>query len=145
MTVRILCRAVVFDRKTEKILLVRNRAQQYWYPPGGGWKEGEHLAQCVCRETEEESGIRITLVRLLYVQEFSPQPGETNLELFWLAYPEGSTVLDPSHVDMHGTVEERRWLSREELQSLVVFPKCLQAQFWINVNAVLAIPDPFLA
>lgn len=144
MTLRILCRAIVLDQDTARILLVRNKGAAFWYPPGGGWKESEEdLQQCVVRETEEETGIQVLPVRLLYVQEFKPNDTDVHLELFWFAYPISSPSLVPVQ-DKHGLVEEARWFSQDELGKIKVFPTRLRDRFWRELSHSLTSPNPLL-
>lgn len=143
MNLRTICRAVVLDQETAKILLVRNKGSDFWYPPGGGWEyESEDLIQCVVRETREEAGIDIHPVRLLYVQEFRPGNDDVHLELFWFAYPTGSTQVVVQ--DLHGIVEEGKWFSKEDLEFLTVYPKRLKSQFWHELSGILTSPSLFL-
>lgn len=140
---RVICRAIVLDPETARLLFVRNKDADFWYPPGGGWDENESIEQCVTRETEEETGIKIQPVRLIYVQEFRPENDDIHLELFWFGYPIGPTKLGNIN-DLHGIVEEARWLSREELLRVKVFPKRLKDQFWDELGGALASPNPFM-
>ncbi len=140
---RVICRAIVLDHETGKILLVRNKGADFWYPPGGGWNEKENIECCVVRETEEETGIKIQPVRLLYAQEFRPDNDDVHLELFWFGYPIGPTKLDGIE-DLHGIVEEAKWFSREELAEMKVFPERLKDQFWNELAGAFASPNPFI-
>ena len=143
MNLRTICRAIVLDQETAKILLVRNKGSNFWYPPGGGWQpEKEGLLECVVRETQEEAGVSIYPIRLLYVQEFRPDNDDVHLEIFWFAYPTGSTEITVH--DLHGIVEEAKWFSREDLQPLTVYPERLKTQFWHELSSVLTSPNPFL-
>ena len=144
MLIRIICRAIVLDQKTKKILLVRNRGAKFWYPPGGGWEAKENLTQCVVREVREETNISIEPLRLLYVQEFSPNQDETSLELFWLAKPLTNPEITTGHLDIGGIVEESRWFSRSEMRKTKIFPKKLKKQFWIDIQTLSSIPDQFI-
>lgn len=144
MALRTICRAVVMDQETARILLVRNQGASFWYPPGGGWEaEKESVLECVVRETFEEAGIRICPVRLLYVQEFHPDNNDIHLELFWLAYPISETEIH-SISDAHGIVEEARWFTQDDVHGITVYPKRLASQFWHELGTILASPNPFL-
>jgi len=50
-----------------KILLQRRRDNNLWSLPGGAMELGESIAQTVMREVQEESGLRVELVRLVGV------------------------------------------------------------------------------
>ena len=144
MTLRVVCRTIVLDQETARILLVRNRGQDFWYAPGGGWDHAvESIKECVSRETLEETGIQVHPVRLLYVQEFRPGNGDEHLELFWFAFPTGTTKLGTIE-DQHGIVEEARWFSRDELCELKVFPTRLKDRFWHEISSALTSPNTFL-
>lgn len=144
MALRVICRTIVLDQETANLLLVRNKGADFWYAPGGGWDyENESIEECSARETEEETGIKIHPVRLLYTQEFRPENGDVHFELFWFAYPIGPTTIEAVN-DLHGIVEEARWFSKEELETVTVFPKRLKDQFWHELSNVLSSPNPFL-
>lgn len=145
MALRIICRAIVLDQDSARILLVRNKQSSFWYPPGGGWHEdSEDLQHCVVRETKEEAGIDILPIRLLYVQEFRPANApDIHLELFWFAYPVSSPDIKPID-DQHGIVEEARWFARKELARITVFPFRLRDQFWDELASALTSPNPLL-
>ena len=144
MALRVICRAIVLDQETTRILLVRNHNASFWYPPGGGWKEDcESVLQCIARELEEETSVQAYPVRLLYVQEFHPEDGNVHLELFWLALLTSTADIKEVH-DEHGLVDESRWFAQAELQDLTVFPKQLKSKFWYDLAVAFTSPDPFL-
>lgn len=141
--IRVICRAVILDKKKEKVLLVRNKRAKFWYPAGGGWEPGESMTDCVEREVLEETGLTVSLEKLLYVQQFSPNTKEVHLEMFWLAYPTHDSELPSDHVDTGGVVYESRWFSKEELRSLKVFPEVLKNQIWSDISVLSAVPNQF--
>lgn len=52
-----------FDKNREKILLVKRRDIPVWVLPGGGIEKGETDKEAAIRETKEESGYDIKIVR----------------------------------------------------------------------------------
>jgi ADP-ribose pyrophosphatase YjhB (NUDIX family) len=56
--------AVVVNAE-HKILLQRRRDNDLWSLPGGAMELGESIAQTVVREVQEESGLRVEVVRLV--------------------------------------------------------------------------------
>jgi ADP-ribose pyrophosphatase YjhB (NUDIX family) len=48
-----------------KILLQRRKDNDLWSLPGGAMELGESIAQTIVREVQEESGLRVELVRLV--------------------------------------------------------------------------------
>ncbi len=147
MRVRIITRVITYDSGNRRILLVKNRGQDFWYPPGGGWDhEKENIMDCATREVYEETGLKVKVLRLLYLQEFHENDVQTSFETMWLAKPSEGTNLNELHVDhdVDGKVEKARWFSREELKHITIFPKRLQGSFWENIERFLKEEDPFI-
>ena len=55
--------AFVFDKSRNKILLVKRRDIPVWVIPGGGIEKGETPERAAIRETKEESGYDIKIIR----------------------------------------------------------------------------------
>ena len=147
MKIRLVTRVITYDQDSNKVLLVKNRGQDFWYPPGGGWDyDKENIVECAEREVLEETGLGVTIIRLLYVQEFHDTPGSVSFETIWLAKPVNETMLNELHVDhdVDGKVEVAKWFSKDELQSIKVFPQRLQNTFWNNLDRFLQNEDPFI-
>lgn len=53
----------VFDKSKKKILLVKRRDVPVWVIPGGGIEPGESPEKAAIRETKEESGFDIKIIR----------------------------------------------------------------------------------
>lgn len=137
---RILARTLVVD--DDKILLVKNKGANFWYPPGGGWEyESETIIECAAREVEEETGYKVDIDKLLWVQEFH-EGDKILFETFWLSrISEINTQTADQlkhHVDIDpdGAVEEVRWFAQEDIQNLKVFPE--RVKFY---NALIAEQD----
>lgn len=147
MQARIVSRAVVYDPENEALLLVRNRDDDYWYIPGGGWEaERENILECAVREVKEETGLDVNIGRLLYVQEFHASADRIIFEPFFLATVEGSADLDANHVDTDpdGSVGEARWFTKEELGAVDVYPQAFKERFWEEIGGMLEGDDRFL-
>jgi 8-oxo-dGTP diphosphatase len=63
--------AVVVDA-TGRVLLARRDRPQIWNLPGGSWEPGEAPWDTAVRETREEVGVEIEVVRLTGVYDRSP-------------------------------------------------------------------------
>jgi len=128
---RIVSRAIVYQKG--KVLLVKNKGENFWYPPGGAWNfQKENIIEAAKREAKEETGLEIKIQRLLYVQEFHPLPNLIFFEVFWLAKLNSKQKLKKTHKDLDkkGQVEIAKWFSQKELKNLKVFPKRLKTTFW---------------
>ena len=74
--------AVVLDDKRSNVLLHLRDETPMWSLPGGPPEFGESFAECMLRETKEETGLNIEIVRLIGVYS---DPG------FWIfSYPDGN-------------------------------------------------------
>ncbi len=135
---RVICRVVTYNPATRSILLVRNHGQKWWCAPGGGWGyTQETILECAKREAFEESGIRVNITRLLYVQTiYLNKQNSIRLEQFWLAEPVGSIEIPQKHVDQFGTVDEAHWFNYMEIQAITVYPEILKKSFWDSVSRI---------
>lgn len=57
--------ALIFDESRERILLTRRSDNGRWCLPGGRMDPGESAAETCIRETKEETGLDIRIVRLI--------------------------------------------------------------------------------
>ena len=141
---RIVCRTIIIDG-AENMLLVRNKKANFWYPPGGYWNGKESLKGCAIREVFEETNLKISLSRLLYIQHFYQDKKNNSIELFWLAdVLRDNTAINHFHKDENGIVEESRWFSKKELGSVEVFPERLKKEFWREIKVLPEINDQFI-
>ena len=77
---------VVRDRR---LLLVRNRAG-YWSTPGGHLDFGETPAACAARETEEETGLRVSDVEFVAItNDVLEERGKHYVTIWMRGEPEG--------------------------------------------------------
>jgi ADP-ribose pyrophosphatase YjhB (NUDIX family) len=61
------CSATIFDPTRQKVLLTRRSDNGRWCLPGGRTESGESLSETCVRETLEETGLEVRIVRLLGV------------------------------------------------------------------------------
>lgn len=134
--VRIITRVMLVHEN--KVLLVRNRGANFWYPPGGGWEpDQESLSECVAREVNEETGYKVVAKDLVWVREFR-ENDKIMLETFWRAQladdNEQTFERLSQHVDLdpNGAVEEARWFEPNELDELKVLPPVVKS--FINIG-----------
>ena len=61
------CSATIFDASRQKVLLTRRTDNGRWCLPGGHAEAGESVVETCLRETLEETGLEVRMVRLLGV------------------------------------------------------------------------------
>jgi len=61
---------VIFSRDRKQILLIKRRDIPVWVLPGGGIEPGESPEAAACREAEEETGYKVSIVRK--IAEYTP-------------------------------------------------------------------------
>lgn len=76
--------AIIFD-DAGRVLLMLRADNQHWGIPGGRAEIGESIAQTVVREVAEETGLRVSVKRLIGVYS---DPARYSIA----AYPNGDTV-----------------------------------------------------
>jgi ADP-ribose pyrophosphatase YjhB (NUDIX family) len=64
---RLGCSATIFDATRQKILLTRRSDNGLWCLPSGGAEAGESAAEACERETLEETGLVVKVIKLLGV------------------------------------------------------------------------------
>lgn len=62
---RVGCSAVIFDAERKKILLTRREDNGQWCLPSGGMEPGESASEACAREVLEETGLVVTVKRLI--------------------------------------------------------------------------------
>ncbi len=110
----------------------------WWVPPGGGVEEvDKDIFDCARRETFEESGLSVTLGRIVYIREFCDLETDTyHLELF-LNSSAHAGELTIRHIQGTGPdehyIKDVRWIAKGEMQDMVVYPEILKDAFWEDV------------
>ena len=108
-------------------------------PPGGGVETADaSVFDCARRETFEETGLHVELLRIVYIREFVDEENDAhNLELF-INSSGYSGELTIRHVQGSGPdehyIKDVRWVQKDKLQSLVVYPEILKDSFWDDLG-----------
>ena len=61
------CDGVIFDSTKRKMLLTKRTDNGQWCLPGGRMDPGESVSECCVREVLEETGLMVTVIRLVGV------------------------------------------------------------------------------
>lgn len=99
-----------------KLLLVRQRLSpsRAWSLPGGRLEQGETLDQGIRREMEEETGLTVTVERLLYLCD-AKQTGNTLLHVSFLLKRQGGELRLPDNSKDENPITDVRFVPVEEL------------------------------
>jgi ADP-ribose pyrophosphatase YjhB (NUDIX family) len=106
----------------DRVMLVRRAVaprRGCWDLPGGFLERGEHPAEGIKRELREETGLEIELLEALgFFLDAYPEPGETTLNLYYIARVIGGEPKPGSDV------AEIRWFPRDALPPMeeIAFP-----------------------
>lgn len=114
-----------------KLLLVRSVAPgryDFWVSPGGGVKQGESLEEAAAREVWEETGLRATIGRLLYIEEF--ENPECRFIKFWFAAEVAAGDVNVEHPEAHAEhIVEAAWHTLADLKGMLAFPALLRSRY----------------
>jgi 8-oxo-dGTP pyrophosphatase MutT (NUDIX family) len=65
--IRLGCSAVIFDESREKVLLTKRADNGLWCLPSGKVEPGENVEETIIREVQEETRLRVRVLRLIGV------------------------------------------------------------------------------
>ncbi|MBN2086321.1 MAG: NUDIX domain-containing protein [Anaerolineales bacterium] len=109
----------IIERNGEFLLIQESKpaCRNKWFLPGGRALPHESIAQAAERETQEESGIRVELTGLLYVDQRIGSPkdeGAGRIRFVFLGKPAGGALKQTE--DGHSI--RAAWFSEEEIGRL---------------------------
>ena len=119
VSIRIRVAACLVDG--DRIVLVTHQKgdSRYQLLPGGGVDEGETLSQALAREVTEETGLIVSIGRLLIVCEsIDPDGNRHILNLVYAGEITGG-ALKPGQ---DGTLVDAGWFTKDQLAQLKMFP-----------------------
>lgn len=136
--------AYVVNPTNKKILLVKHRKFNKWVQPGGHIESDETPEEAATREVWEETGIKINLlgetfpresdyIRPLGIQKNnSTIKGDTHIDIIYAAVPRDNTFINSDHKE----VTNAGWFSRDELDTMDVFPDIKITMDYILENMI---------
>ena len=101
--------------------------EKYYLFPGGGINFGETIEEATIRETFEETGIKVKIIKLVYINEYinSKDKSKRVLNIFFLAEPIGETKIKPMTND-NGKIKRAEWIKIEDLKKIDLKPEIIK-------------------
>ncbi|WP_051823410.1 NUDIX domain-containing protein [Streptomyces sp. NRRL S-1448] len=149
-TIRTSAKAVVLHE--DQVLLTRAhwRDREYYFLPGGGQRPGESFGAAVRREVHEETGLTVTVDRLLWLREYigahhgEPDDGsETHrIEAIFLCTP----TSDPHQLGGHAQDDTQiglEWVPLRKVPTTDLLPQAIR-QPLADLSPTPPTPDAYL-
>jgi 8-oxo-dGTP diphosphatase len=141
-------RVIILDSEN-RILMVRQHHQEryVWTVPGGAIEQGETSADAAVREVKEETGLDVSIERLVWhVEQLLPgkEPRFVNIFLAGITGGSPSVGTDPERGHEDQVIEEVRFMSKEELaEADGLYPAYLKDELWEILENEQGTHDPF--
>ena len=130
---------IVITNDDGKILFVKQKHEEneIWMLPGGTVEDNETSQDAAIREALEETGLIISVERLIWhVEELSETKGQRFVNFFLGSIIGGKPELgeDPE-LGENQVLEEIAFFSKEEVQKLAnVYPSALRDEIWEEIT-----------
>ena len=124
-----------------KILLIKHKHANYnyWAPPGGGLEAIDTSTKAtVKREVLEESGLTVEVGSLIFIKEFFEKSKNIyHVEQYYLINAfQGEVSLKnvTKTQNLEHLITDIKWVTKQELQSINVFPEQLKTLLWTKLQ-----------
>jgi len=125
---------IIVDK--EKLLLVKSEYEGkiFYLLPGGGIKFGETIEEAAIRETLEETGKKIKIIRPVYINEYIDNKDKSRrvLNIFFLSkiIREDETKL----TNDNGKIKSIEWINLDNLRNINLKPDFLKNNLKKDLN-----------
>ena len=106
---------LLFDERTNKILMVFNR-RGTWSLPGGGVEAGETLQEAAVREVKEETGYDIKVGNIIALNEAFIDQSHAHFVTF-----HGEIIKCPKEIPLEENILKVEWMSIEDADRLMSY------------------------
>lgn len=119
--------------KDNKLLIMQDKGQPYFYVPGGRIKMNEKSEDAVKREIQEELGVEVNVDRMLWINEnfFKEETSEEQFHevcIFYLVELKENENLKGNEfvVDEEGKIHTYYWKTLDEIKYINLYPHFLR-------------------
>lgn len=119
--------------KDNKLLIMQDKGQPYFYVPGGRIKMNEKSVDAVKREIQEELGVEVNVDRMLWINEnfFKEETSEEQFHevcFFYLVEFKENEDLKGNEfvVDEEGKIHTYYWKTLDEIKYINLYPQFLR-------------------
>jgi ADP-ribose pyrophosphatase YjhB (NUDIX family) len=119
--------------QNNRVLLVKHcipGLDDFWVPPGGGAEGDESLMGCAERECFEESGLRVRAEKIAHIEEFFDSGRRICKHWIQCDLIEGEINFRHTTEEERDIIQEARFVSRDEIATLNVYPRLMRDRFW---------------
>lgn len=122
--------------KDEKLLLLKLRSpvtgENIWTLPGGGIKFGETVSETISREIHEETGIIVTVGKLIYINEIIRNNFHA-VEMYHSVKQIGGDLQlgsDPEWDEDKQILLDAGFFTYEQISQMEISPEYFKKKFW---------------
>ncbi|MCK1997587.1 NUDIX hydrolase [Psychrobacillus psychrodurans] len=133
--------------KDNKLLIMQDKGQPYFYVPGGRIKMNEKSEDAVKREIQEELGVEVNVNRMLWINEnfFKEVTYEEQFHevcFFYLVELKDNEHLKGNEfvVDEEGKIHTYYWKTLDEIKYINLYPQFLRekiADLPLHINHIV--------